>query len=87
MVKRFRIEEEQLFKEGVRSKRQFIVAVTANCSASGSEFIGPDLFDQVCPKPMNIEQLSRFLLKRFHTRKIIFKENERSEDEPLISFH
>jgi len=52
MASRFRRFEEQALKNGSRTKKQVIVAITAN----RSEELAPgfDVFDLICSKPINI---------------------------------
>ncbi|RYH09555.1 hypothetical protein EON65_40030 [archaeon] len=59
MVARFRSFEENTLKEGSRTRRQVIVAVTANrsddvCSDNGS-------LDFVCTKPIEISEIQHII--------------------------
>lgn len=52
MASRFRRFEEQALKNGTRTKKQVIVALTANRSEELAT--GFDVFDLICSKPINI---------------------------------
>jgi CheY-like chemotaxis protein len=51
MIQRFRKQEKDMLATGTRAVRQLVVAVTAN--AAQGEHSGELGFDEVCPKPLN----------------------------------
>lgn len=67
MASRFRRFEEQALRNGVRQKKQIIVAITANRSDELAS--GFDVFDLICSKPINIHDIQNitqsYCLKRF----------------------
>lgn len=63
MVRRFRAFEATALNDNTRSVRQLVVAITAN----GADLIGDASsgFDEVCPKPVSMQQIHELVLKYF----------------------
>jgi len=64
MVRRFRNLEAEWLETGVRSSRQLIVAVTAN-GAELSHGGSTSGFDEVCPKPLSVQDIYSLVQKYF----------------------
>jgi hypothetical protein len=63
MVRRFRLFENEALANGSRTQRQLVVAVTANGSElGGSSNTG---FDEVCPKPLSVQEIYNLVQKYF----------------------
>ena len=63
MVRRFRKFELEALDSGAREIRQLVVAVTAN----GSELTDSvnNGFDEVCPKPLSVQNINTLVKKFF----------------------
>jgi hypothetical protein len=60
MTRRFRLFEADALRSGKRTKRQTIVAVSANKPDFAED---EDQFDFICSKPLSKEDLNRLLLQ------------------------
>lgn len=63
MVRRFRNFEAAALIDKTRSVRQLVIAVTANGAELGGD--ANSGFDEVCPKPMSMQQIHQLVEKYF----------------------
>jgi len=63
MVSRFRRFEVEALDNGTRLRSQLIVAVTANGSESGD--CGKNGFDEICHKPLGMQDIYQVVIKYF----------------------
>ena len=63
MIRRFRLFEADAIQCGAREKRQLVVAVTANGSELSES--GNTGFDEVCPKPLSVQEIYHLVQKYF----------------------
>lgn len=61
MIERFRAFEEAALASGARTKRQIVIAVTANGQEVEDNLVGPNGFDKVLLKPFNMTELRETL--------------------------
>jgi CheY-like chemotaxis protein len=57
MISRFRSFEKEELKSGRRVKRQIVIAVIANGNEQNGARVGPDPFDHILFKPLNVNEL------------------------------
>lgn len=68
MVAKYRIFEEQAQQTGARSRRQMVVAVTANGAEGGNDkFLIQQGFDYVCPKPVASTEIGTIIAAYLQT--------------------
>jgi CheY-like chemotaxis protein len=67
MVTRFRRFENESIGSGGRTRRQLIVAVTANNTDETESELLTDGFDAVCPKPVQMTHVCKLIQSRLMT--------------------